>query len=98
MDRTYRTSDLALAAFLKTSNLKLTAIEMADRKRAAFAFIDSDKRQELVLAFFNHDGRVDPLRYMETVKSLRSLALQVRDKNVEFNNNGRTDGSIRPNR
>ena len=70
----YSTSDLHLATFLKISGLRLINILHNGSRRATFVFEDSPDRQKLVLRFMNQEGQVEPVRFVETWKSLKALA------------------------
>ena len=74
MKSEFRTADLALSAFLRISGFELLSVSPVGRRKSEFVFRDTDGRQELVMRFFNHRGKVDPLEYMNTLKSLKALA------------------------
>ena len=53
MGRTYGTSDIWLAAFLKAKNVKLTGTEREGR-RCIFLFEDRPDREQLLLEYSNN--------------------------------------------
>lgn len=69
-NETYSTSDLWLAAFLKTKGMKLVRIE-GESKRAFFVFDTSENQKELIKEFYN-DGIVGIATIKNTIADLKS--------------------------
>ena len=68
-------TDIALVAYLVCEGIKMTRI---DRKkdRADFYFEENEELEQATMRFFNHEGKVDPNRFNETLRNLRSYAKQ----------------------
>jgi Domain of unknown function (DUF5659) len=81
-DEFYKTSDLALASYLKLNGLSLTDIEFAGGSKAMFVFLDTEDRQKLLMEFYNHQGSIDPLDFLNVFKSLKGAASEIRLNNT----------------
>ena len=68
----YQTSDLALAAFLKSNGYSITGIEHDGSGKGTFIFGDQPERSGHVLEFFNRQTVVEPLAYLDQLKSLKA--------------------------
>jgi|GEM_PF-1418699 len=68
-------TDIALVAYLVTLGLKIMKI---DRKigKSIFHFLDTQNLEAETLKYFNHEAKVDPLQFSETLRNLRSYAKQ----------------------
>ena len=74
MKSEFRTSDLTLSAYLKVSGVELIDVFSVGRGKSEFVFQDTDRRQKLVIDYLNNRATVDPLAYMNTLKSLKAMA------------------------
>lgn len=72
LSNNFSTSDIALSAALKISEFKLLRVNR-DGSKAVFVFEDKPKRPEMVMRFINREMTVEPLRFMEEVRNLKSL-------------------------
>lgn len=75
--KTYRTSDLYFAAYLKIAMVKLIGQER-EGKRVFFVFEFSDVIPELQQEYFNRIGKVPALNYAEEIKVMKTLTHMVR--------------------
>ncbi len=74
-------TDIALVAYLVCEGFKMSRI---DRKRdkgtsltkSDFYFEENNELEKATLNFFNHEAKVDPLMFSETLRNLRSYAKQ----------------------
>jgi len=85
MKHIFRTSDLALATFLKLNSLELLSVSSVGRSKSTFMFRETDARQALVLDFFNHRGQVEPLEFVSVFKSLKGLAHEMKSDEIAEN-------------
>jgi len=72
LENSFSTSDIALSAVLKVSEFKLLRVNR-DGGRAVFVFKDRPERPETVMRFINREMKVEPLRFLEEVRNLKSL-------------------------
>ena len=72
LEKNFSTSDLALSAVLKISEFKLLRVNR-DGSKAVFVFEDKPQRPETIMRFVNREMTVEPLRFMEEVRNLKSL-------------------------
>ncbi len=75
MEKTYRTSDLYLSAYLKAKGMRLKD-KVRDGKRFVFIFDDRDDRKELIQDFFN-DGMVNITSFKNAVQDLKTMVFNV---------------------
>lgn len=68
-------TDIALVAYLVCEGFKMTRIERR-KDKADFFFEEGNNLEQATLSFFNHESRVDPLKFNETLRNLRSYAKQ----------------------
>jgi len=68
-------TDIALVAYLKCIEFKLKRIDK-QKDKSVFFFEDNIALEEETLKYFNHEARVDPLQFSETLRNLRSYAKQ----------------------
>jgi hypothetical protein len=86
MEREKKLTDISLVAYLVSKGFKIKRI---DRTRMNFKsiqstfcfdadFVDgaSDPLEEEILRYFNHEALIDPLKFSETLRNLRSYAKQ----------------------
>jgi hypothetical protein len=71
-EKNFFTSDIALSATLKINGLKLLRVNR-DGSKAIFVFEDTPERAETVMRFINREMTVEPLRFMEEIRNLKSL-------------------------
>ena len=72
LENNFSTSDIALSAVLKISDFKLLRV-IRDGSKAVFVFEDRPERPDTVMRFANREMKVEPLRFMEEVRNLKSL-------------------------
>lgn len=83
MKNEFRTSDLALTAYLKLNGLELEDVASIGRQKAVFVFKDTDHRQRLIMDFFNREAKVDPLEYLHVMKSLKAAAVEANSNDMK---------------
>jgi hypothetical protein len=71
MDRSYATSDLYLASYLKARGLTLRDTQREGR-RAVFVFADRGDRLDLVRDFYN-DGTVQVSAFVHAMQDLKGV-------------------------
>ena len=67
----FETKDLALAAYLKMTGLKIRKIYNS-RNKTVFSFIDVPERKSWIDDYFNGRAKVDPLIYKDTLRNLKT--------------------------
>ncbi len=78
---TYRTSDLALAAALKTTLRRSPAVELTSRF-AEFVFsVDPSDAQPIADRFYTDELTVPARRFAQDMRDLKSLIFQARGSN-----------------
>ncbi|MGB8658570.1 MAG: DUF5659 domain-containing protein [Candidatus Zixiibacteriota bacterium] len=75
LERIFVTPDIALSAVLKIEDFKLIRINR-DSGKTFFVFEDKPDRSEVVMRFVNREILVEPLRFMEEIRNLKSLTRQ----------------------
>jgi len=70
-----RFTDISLVAYLVCLGFKIKNIERS-KDKSSFFFEISDSLEKETLKFFNHEAKVDPLQFSETLRNLRSYAKQ----------------------
>jgi hypothetical protein len=68
-------TDIALVAYLASKGYKMSRIDKG-RDKSVFYFEDVDDIEKEILKYFNHEALVDPLKFSETLRNLRSYAKQ----------------------
>jgi hypothetical protein len=68
-------SDIALVSYLSCREYKIKKIRKAEGK-SWFVFEDTIELEKDIMAFLNREAIVDPLRFSETLRNLKSLAKQ----------------------
>jgi hypothetical protein len=68
-------TDISLVAYLVSQNFKMLKIKK-DRDKSIFFFMDTQALEEETLKYFNHEAKIDPLKFSETLRNLRSYAKQ----------------------
>jgi hypothetical protein len=74
-----RFTDIALVAYLVCEGYKVMSIDREGPRghdKSAFYFDSDEKLKIETLKFFNGEARVDPLKFNEALRSLRSYAKQ----------------------
>lgn len=74
MEKEFSTCDLPMAAYLLLNGLVFLRTESAGDRKALFVFLDDPSRIELMRDFWNRNGRVDPLKYLQAIRSLKGAA------------------------
>ena len=69
----FRTSDIALASYLIIRGYSVADIVRDSGTRATFCFEDQPDRASQVLEFFNRQAVVEPLAFLDNVKSLKAM-------------------------
>ena len=69
--KTYKTSDLYLAAFLKLNEQKLRVEKT--KGKAAFIFDETEELLKLVNIYLTEEGTCNPLSYTNSIKNLKNL-------------------------
>ena len=68
-------TDISLVAYLVSQNFKMLKIKR-ERDKSIFYFSSTAALEEETLKYFNHEAKVDPLKFSETLRNLRSYAKQ----------------------
>lgn len=74
-NREKKLTDIALVTYLVCENFKIKKIER-HKFKSLFIFDETKELKEAMLIFFNHEARVDPLKFSETLRNLKSLIKQ----------------------
>jgi hypothetical protein len=69
---TFETRDLYFACFLRSLGYKLADVRWEGR-RATFVFADRPERRATTLAFYNNQGVVRPLSFVNAIKEMKAL-------------------------
>lgn len=69
----YETKDLYLAAFLRAKSFRLRDVKRNGTREAVFVFEDRPDREALLLAYYNNEGSIEPLAYVNAWKDLKAL-------------------------
>lgn len=69
----FTTFDIALSAVLKISGFRLVSVDRQGSK-AIFMFENKPESSEIVIKLANREMTVEPLRFMEEIRNLKSLA------------------------
>jgi hypothetical protein len=72
----FRTSDLALTAYLMLCGYTVRKIETDGQGKGTFVLDDRPERPGRVLEFFNRKAAVEPLAFLDQLKTLKSLLRQ----------------------
>ena len=70
---TFRTSDLALAAYLMIRGYAIRGTQCDVQGKGTFLIEDQVERPGQVLEFFNRQTIVEPLAYLDQIKSLKAM-------------------------
>ena len=76
----FETSDLALAAYLVILGYPILYITYENGSRGTLGFKDDPKRPELVMRFFNRQTTVEPIAFLDHVKSLKAMLKQKNER------------------
>ena len=68
----FETRDFYLACFLRCLGFSLTDIRREGR-RCIFLFQDKPERRDIMMAFYNNEGTVQPLAFVGTIKDMKAL-------------------------
>lgn len=71
----YKTSDIHLAAFLKTIGIRMLKTERAPQNhgRVVFVFEKTQDVEALQMSYWNRQSKVDALTFADNLKSLKTL-------------------------
>jgi len=72
----FMTSDIALASYLVIRGYPILGISRGHANRVIFHFKDRSDRKRHVLEFFNRQAVVEPLAFLDNVKSLKAMINQ----------------------
>lgn len=70
--KTYSTSDILLAAYLRLQGYNMVGIERKNG-RGFFIFEDKPNRESKVMDFFNKKTRVESIALLDEVKTLKAM-------------------------
>ena len=73
MENQFITSDFYTAVFLLAKEYKLVGINKSDPRRFRFIFEDQEGRAKLLEGFFNGKAKVEPRKFVNAIKELKSL-------------------------
>ena len=73
--KTYNTSDLYLAAFLKLKGDKFLVEKV--KNKVIFKFNESEKLNTLVTEYLTESGSCEPLLYTNSIKNLKNLIYNI---------------------
>lgn len=68
-------SDISLVSYLRCKGFKIGKIEK-QKEKSIFLFDEDDKLENEILKYYNHEAEIDPLKFSETLRNLKSLAKQ----------------------
>lgn len=70
----YKTSDMALCAFLIYSNFKIQSLERKPRdKRCYFVFQNTTELEKKINSFFQHETQVEPIKYFNSLREVKTI-------------------------
>lgn len=75
-DDAFKTSDIALAAYLTMRGHPILNVNHDGDNKASFQFEDSPGRSKEVLMFFNRQTQVEPMAFLDHLKSLKAMIKQ----------------------
>jgi len=75
-DELYRTSDIALAAYLSMKGYPILDVSFGEDNKATFQYEDGPGRSKETLMFFNRQTQVEPIAFLNHVKSLKAMLKQ----------------------
>jgi len=70
-----RITDIALVTYLRCIGMEFKRVDRRQFK-STFIFEASPQLEEEMNRFFNHQATVDPLKYSETLRNLKSFVRQ----------------------
>ena len=71
-----RLNDIGLVSFLTCKGFKIDKTERQKDNKLVFMFESDDKLEKAILEYYNHEAQIDPLKFNETLRNLKSLAKQ----------------------
>jgi len=66
-------TDISLVAYLVSQGFKIKRIDRR-KDKSIFIFDESETLEEEALKYFNHEAQIDPLKFSEQLRNLRSYA------------------------
>lgn len=71
-DKSFRTSDLPLAATLVACGYDLSVLDRSDTRRAVFVFSDSEALRATIERFWKDALEINPRLFADTLRKLKS--------------------------
>lgn len=68
----YKTTDICLSATLCCFGLRIELIEKISHSKVAFVFRNSAELVSLTNSFFNHELKVEPLGFFNSLKEIKT--------------------------
>ena len=68
----FRTSDIALVAYLKAKGYKIKGIDRSEGK-CTFVFESNSEIDSIILRFFNGQCSVEPMDFLEQTRRVKAL-------------------------
>lgn len=68
-------TDISLVAYLVSIGIKMERISKG-KDKSTFYFDQTDRLEHEILKYFNNNANVNPLKFSETLRNLRSYAKQ----------------------
>ncbi len=78
MDRVYRTTDLSLAAALRTALSSTPTVHISDRLAEFHFQVNPESAKRLAQEFYGDRLSVNPRRYSEDLRTLKAMIFQAR--------------------
>lgn len=75
-EKTYKTSDMYLAAFLELSGF-YAGLKQVKGRRFEFGFTDSEEMQDFVKAFYAKQSKVEPMEFANKMRQLKGRMLEL---------------------
>lgn len=82
MKTEFRTTDLPLASYLQLNGIQLLCVEPGERARSVFVFHETAEREQFLLRFVNRQGQVDPISFLNTLRTLKALASEMKSNEM----------------
>ena len=80
-NKQYQTTDLAFATCLISLDFQLLDIHKLDTNRVIFIFADSKPLQATIKAFWDNSLLVNPKKYFDTLKGLKTRIYSILQQN-----------------
>lgn len=76
MNNNFGTADLYLASTLHSLGFKIDGVK-TEGKKLLFLFIDRNDREEIIRQFYNGDLQVNALKFVDSIRNLKSLTFNL---------------------